>query len=663
VVSSNRVTASSGAFGGGIYETERLVGCEVSDNVAESSGDMAIGGGVFMDEFSPSIAEQCVVRGNAARTAGSGSRACAKGGAAQSGTWRNCTIADNVAEGETAQGGGLQRTTAVSCEMSGNRATTTLADGEAEGGGAHYSELTGCVVSNNEAQWGGGTYSGSATGCTIIGNRADTGGGACYGTLVNCIVTKNHAATGGGWYPGSGSHNTFTLNETDTEDSYSPAWGANNTLVWGEKVAGVVQMPSVGPTKCPMADPENGDYRLVAGSEAIDAGNPTTLETDLAGNPRTQGAAPDLGALEAERGGVCVAGLMLVVSEGSGGVEVAGGDGGWTATALDWGRPFLGWKIDGAIVSTERTYNFADAAEGGTLTAVFGAGDIWVDAEEGHDGNCGSEASPLKTLQAAANLACEGDTVRAKPGTYGRFWVMGKHIDIVGAEGAESTAIDAQWQGRCAMLGNADASPETNRAARLRGFTLRRGTSQSEGHWSGEGAAVLGGEVEDCVIEDCGRWSEGTGDQSVIRDAGLARCVVRGCLAGAQVYDGSGNQAHTNRDTLVTGNRASAIWQSAGNENRNLTIAGNKASEAVLSGGTYWNCIAWGNGTTTADDWSGGWNCIEEAEPREAAEGAGPIWTDNPEFVDGESGDFRLSAVSPYVDAGSNEKACAVGSL
>jgi hypothetical protein len=48
------------------------------------------------------------------------------------------------------------------------------------------------------------------------------------------------------------------------------------------------------------ADPALDDYRLQAGSPAIDAGVATdlSLPTDLDGHPRFQGAAPDLGAYE-----------------------------------------------------------------------------------------------------------------------------------------------------------------------------------------------------------------------------------------------------------------------------------------------------------------------------------------------------------------------------
>jgi len=49
------------------------------------------------------------------------------------------------------------------------------------------------------------------------------------------------------------------------------------------------------------ADALNGDYRLLAGSPCIDAGNNSVVEvtTDLDGDPRIQGACVDMGAFEA----------------------------------------------------------------------------------------------------------------------------------------------------------------------------------------------------------------------------------------------------------------------------------------------------------------------------------------------------------------------------
>src|SRR5207253_10917240 len=45
-------------------------------------------------------------------------------------------------------------------------------------------------------------------------------------------------------------------------------------------------------------NPATGDYRLQAGSPAIDKGYPSSLTTDFAGNPRPWGATIDIGAYE-----------------------------------------------------------------------------------------------------------------------------------------------------------------------------------------------------------------------------------------------------------------------------------------------------------------------------------------------------------------------------
>lgn len=50
-------------------------------------------------------------------------------------------------------------------------------------------------------------------------------------------------------------------------------------------------------------DPDNGDFRLRAGSPGIDMGTDIGLSTDLAGMPRPQGAAVDIGAYEFQQPG------------------------------------------------------------------------------------------------------------------------------------------------------------------------------------------------------------------------------------------------------------------------------------------------------------------------------------------------------------------------
>ncbi|MBP5787528.1 MAG: DUF1565 domain-containing protein, partial [Kiritimatiellae bacterium] len=422
---------------------------------------------------------------------------------------------------------------------------------------------------------------------------------------------------------------------------------SNPTPIYGKRIYKSVP--------CPMVDPWNGDYRLLAGSEAIDAGTNTSLAADFAGNPRSQGAAPDLGALEAE-GGVGIdtdRRRITVLTEGSGRTDIetatteAGGR--VTVTALDWGRPFLGWKVDGEIVSTNWTYTWENVTENGVLTAAFGKGDIWVDAKRGNDANHGSEAAPLATLQAAAKLASYGDTIRVKPGTYDRFEVPPrKRIDIIAEAGAAETVIDARWQGRCASLGGSNA--------KLAGFTLRRGCSAAEQNYPGEGAACYQGRLEDCIIENCGKSDGNTYfDSSVLRSVELNRCVVRNCRA-TTLYKSSGTK---NTDTLVVGNEAESLWENGSSDNRNLTLTGNSASKIAMydwqGGGSWYNCIVWGNGTAnTSALTKGGWNCIEWATPREETADAGPIWAEDPQFVDAEHGDFRLASSSPYVNAGSD---------
>ncbi len=134
----------------------------------------------------------------------------------------------------------------------------------------------------------------------------------------------------------------------------------HHNLVWGN-VANYVGDATVGAGDVSL-DPEfvdapAKDYRLLAGSPAIDAGLDLGVTSDYAGNPRPDGTAPDLGALEHQA--VQPAGELIVsevmanpIVEGAGefvelynptaadidaaGLVLSDGD------ALDWVYPYAG---------------------------------------------------------------------------------------------------------------------------------------------------------------------------------------------------------------------------------------------------------------------------------------------------------------------------------
>jgi hypothetical protein len=242
-------------------------------------------------------------------------------------------------------------------------------DGLAVFGGGIYSlgmlELTGSTVSGNQASSGGGLLLDNSSSAIIInttvsGNTGSFGGGlvllSSNATIINTTVSGNEAITGGGLFLLSSS---ATLTNTTIAGNKATGDGGglrinnssatiHNSIVWGNAAAGsagtdalsvvldgsadldysmidddacgnakvdcdnaVAGPPSfVDPVDASEAPTSDGDYRLLLGSPAIDAGSNANyeaafvplsidpLETDRDGNPRIVNDVIDLGAYE-----------------------------------------------------------------------------------------------------------------------------------------------------------------------------------------------------------------------------------------------------------------------------------------------------------------------------------------------------------------------------
>ena len=184
----------------------------------------------------------------------------------------------------------------------------TITNGFASEGGAifmYYNSnptILNCIITGSAAvgEGGGGIFCALAnptiTNCTITGNTAGAGAGLFLmmssPTIRNCVIAGNTATSfGGGVY-------------CDTESNPS----ITNSILWGNGPQEIfVQAPAnpvlnysniqggwsgIGNVNADplFADPGIGDYRLSAGSPAIDAGDntavPMGVTTDLDGNPR-----------------------------------------------------------------------------------------------------------------------------------------------------------------------------------------------------------------------------------------------------------------------------------------------------------------------------------------------------------------------------------------
>lgn len=168
-----------------------------------------------------------------------------------------------------------------------------------EGGGAKAlggGWLRSCLIVSNEAQEGGGLALGNgvvACNLTIADNAASTAAGGVLlagGELWNSIVTRNTAPTNENWQRNDGVMN------------YSCA------------------QPHPGGFDSTDADPGlQEDYTIPLSSPVTDRGNEfgwMSSASDLAGDVRVYGSAPDMGAYEAvpEAGWIGVVGVLALVA-------------------------------------------------------------------------------------------------------------------------------------------------------------------------------------------------------------------------------------------------------------------------------------------------------------------------------------------------------------
>jgi len=237
----------------------------------------------------------------------------------------------------------------------------------------------------------------------------------------------------------------------------------------------------------------------------------------------------------------------------------------------------------------------------------------------------------------------------------------------------------------------------------LTGFTITNGYTQTEGAWEmyQRGGGVLlfeGGTVSNCIVRGCSANITGGGvdfhyggvvvdctiEGNTVNDRGagvslhdgalLDRCIVRDNSAGGDGSEGGGGllfySGGTARNCLIANNTADnsggGIYVREGAADsviENCTIVSNTGEYGggvYAYGGTNVNCIVYDNTSTIGanQNWSYGGSttsayihCCTVPLPTENTTGC---ITNDPQFADASSGDYRLKAVSLCIDAGHN---------
>jgi hypothetical protein len=145
--------------------------------------------------------------------------------------------------------------------------------------------LTNVIFSGNQAEDGGGMFDAE-------GNPA----------LTNCILWDNVATEEGSQVYGSSSAPVISYSDVQGSGGSGTGWDTGLGTDGGGNLDADPQF--VTPITATLAPTTTGDYRLLPGSPAIDAGDnaavPISVTIDLDGHPRIVGPTMDMGAYEAQ---------------------------------------------------------------------------------------------------------------------------------------------------------------------------------------------------------------------------------------------------------------------------------------------------------------------------------------------------------------------------
>lgn len=323
--------------GGGVYmrgSRAHINNCVIVGNTSPGG----TGGGLFI-LGSDARVENSLVMSNTARWGG-GARAVSR-----SPVFRHNRFISNTAD----FGGGLYLMWTTTALVEGN---LFRGNGSSNGGAIYLSAagatIEGNVVENNRGGLGGGIGINSGGrpvriwGNRIWGNRASSGGGIAIvnnrttrvvnnilahntatrrgsglylrdavSALLHDTIAQNHGGDGAGLFlmrAQAALTNTILVSHTvgisvsvgSTATLEATLWGSGiwaNEHDWGG--SGTVLTGTVNVRDDPaFVDPDGGDYHILPDSAARDAGVDAGITTDIDGDPRPHGAAPDIGADE-----------------------------------------------------------------------------------------------------------------------------------------------------------------------------------------------------------------------------------------------------------------------------------------------------------------------------------------------------------------------------
>ena len=386
---------------GGLTITAVLDGFVITSGFAYGGGTNTLGGGMYNNGSSPSLAN-CLFLGNGAGNGGGMfNTACNP-------NLTNCIFRDNFG----GIGGGMQNIGSspnlTNCLFQNNSGSRGV--GMANSSGSNPN-LTNCHFQDNSSgDSGGGLFnydsSPSLVNCSFLDNSARYYGGGIYNystenssfgssnpSLVNCSFQGNSAGySGGGIYntgeesPGFppvevGSNTSLTTcaffgnggSNTFYNSSYSSVTASYS--LFDEAVTGYDDdNTNLKTTTSPFTS--ETDLSLTACSKAINAGDPTSTTatvgtTDLAGNPRIVGGRIDMGAYEFQ---AAPSQPLEITQQPASGSAVCQGGTVTTSISVTGTASDYQWYKDGSLLtgqtSATLTLNTVELSQSGSYSVV-----------------------------------------------------------------------------------------------------------------------------------------------------------------------------------------------------------------------------------------------------------------------------------------------------
>lgn len=295
----------------------------------------------------------------------------------------------------------------------------------------------------------------------------------------------------------------------------------------------------------------------------------------------------------------------------------------------------------------------------------------------GSDSNAGdTPSSAFATIShAVSELGENGGIVYLADGTYSEpnlaenEIVLSTPVKIIGMSGDPSKVTVKPKNVNCRVFSM------THSESQLRYITVSGlGSTTSTDNMEGVAVNMSAGEMLDCVVTGTFHRNGGSKGSVYMSGGHVARCHFKKCYvrgAGLCVYATGG----IIEDCLFSGN----AWE--GNNDGtfmvdlegpatllNCTVTDNhmRADSGVKAGtanSRVINCIIYGNtslNSLTGHVWGGNASCFVNCVTEIEIPGAVNCITENPDFVNPNDGDYRITCASPAFDAGSERPAASI---